>query len=146
MVCWGDAWSGNIVFDGFRPVAVLDGEMAAPGPRELDLAWMVYLHRIFQNLTESGGQTGLPGLLRRRVVERRYAEPTGHRPRAMDFHTLYAALRHAVVMLRSAYRRVHFGECAPPHDPDDLIMHRAALEAMLEDRYWTAERAGGEEG
>lgn len=135
VLTWGDARIGNIVYDGFTPAAVLDWEMAVPGPRELDLGWLVYLHRFFQDLAESGGRRGLPGLLRRDRVEERYARLTGHTPRAMDFHTLYAALRHAVVMLRVAYRQVHFGELPVPADPDALIMHRGALEAMIEGRY-----------
>ncbi|MGW8375930.1 phosphotransferase family protein [Streptomyces sp. ODS28] len=146
VLCWGDARIGNVVYGdaaggeeaggGFAPVAVLDWEMATLGPPELDLAWMVYLHRFFQDLTESMGQRGLPELLRRDAVECRYAALTGRTPRAMDFHTLYAALRHAVVMLRIAGRRIHFGEAQVPEDPDDLIMHRASLEAMLDGRYW----------
>ncbi|MEU4205535.1 phosphotransferase [Streptomyces sp. NPDC026294] len=135
VLTWGDARIGNIVYDGFTPAAVLDWEMAVPGPRELDLGWLIYLHRFFQDLAESGGQRGLPGLLRRDHVEERYARLAGHPPRAMDFHILYAALRHAVVMLRVAYRQVHFGEMPAPADPDALIMHRAALEAMIEGRY-----------
>ena len=55
----------------------------------------------------------------------------------MDFHTLYAALRHAVVMLRIAYRQLHFGEAEPPADPDALILHRASLEAMVRGTYWS---------
>lgn len=138
VLSWGDARIGNIVYDGFAPVAVLDWEMAALGPRELDLAWTIYLHRFFQDLTLAMGQPGLPRFLRRSEAERRYAELTGHTPRAMEFHTLYAALRHAVVMLRIAYRRVHFGEARVPEDPDDLIMHRRTLEAMLDGDYWRA--------
>ncbi|GGU49176.1 putative phosphotransferase [Streptomyces albospinus] len=136
VVSWGDARIGNIVYDGFEPAAVLDWEMAALGPRELDLGWMVYLHRFFQDLTESSGRRGLPGFLRRDRVESRYARLTGHRPRNMEFHTLYAALRHAVVMLRVAYRQVYFGEAAAPADADGLILHRDTLEAMLAGRYW----------
>ncbi|UNO43454.1 phosphotransferase family protein [Streptomyces sp. MST-110588] len=136
VLTWGDARIGNIVYDGFRPAAVLDWEMAALGPRELDLGWLIYLHRFFQDLAEDAGLPGLPGLLRRPAVERRYARLTGHTPRDMDFHTLYAALRHAIVMLRVAYRQVHFGEIPVPEDPDALIMHRTALEAMMENRYW----------
>ncbi|MFF3698466.1 phosphotransferase family protein [Streptomyces sp. NPDC002221] len=134
---WGDARIGNIVYDGFEPAAVLDWEMAACGPRELDLGWTVYLHRFFQDLTVGFGQRGLPDFLRRADIERRYAELTGHTPRDMEFHTLYAALRHAVVMLRIAYRQVHFGEVEPPLDPDALILHRATLEAMVRGTYWS---------
>lgn len=133
---WGDARIGNVIYDGFEPAAVLDWEMAALAPREVDLGWMVYLHRFFQDLTVSFGQEGLPGFLRRDHIEERYTQLTGHTPQSMDFHTLYAALRHAIVMLRVAYRQVHFGEAAVPDDPDTLILHHASLTAMVQDSYW----------
>ncbi|GHB78854.1 putative phosphotransferase [Streptomyces cirratus] len=135
---WGDARIGNVIYqpDGFEPVAVLDWEMAAYAPREVDLGWTVYLHRFFQDLTVGFGQPGLPDFLRRDDLERRYAELTGHVPRHMEFHTLYAALRHGIVMLRIAYRQAHFGEVEVPADPDGLILHHAALAAMVQGTYW----------
>ncbi|GGT47070.1 phosphotransferase family protein [Streptomyces purpureus] len=133
---WGDARIGNVIYDGFTPAAVLDWEMAAPAPREVDLGWTVYLHRFFQDLTAGSGQRGLPDFLRRDAVERRYAGLTGHTPRDMDFYTLYAALRHAVVMLRVAYRQVHFGEVRVPENPDLMILHHAELAAMVQGTYW----------
>ncbi|ATL26187.1 phosphotransferase family protein [Streptomyces formicae] len=136
---WGDARIGNIVYAGFDPAAVLDWEMAALAPREVDIGWTVYLHRFFQDLTVSFGQPGLPDFLRRDRVEETYARLTGHTPRDMDFYTLYAALRHAVVMLRVAYRQVHFGEAAVPVNPEDadmLILHHASLAAMVQGSYW----------
>ncbi|MEV6172272.1 phosphotransferase family protein [Streptomyces sp. NPDC051954] len=133
---WGDARIGNVVYDGFEPAAVLDWEMAALAPREVDLGWTVYLHRFFQDLTVAFGQPGLPDFLRRDRIEERYADLTGHTPRDMDFYTLYAALRHAIVMLRIAYRQVHFGEVARPADPDTLILHHGSLRAMVQGSYW----------
>ncbi|MEV0986156.1 phosphotransferase family protein [Streptomyces sp. NPDC049949] len=135
---WGDARIGNVVYEacGFEPVAVLDWEMAAYAPREVDLGWTVYLHRFFQDLTVGFGQSGLPDFLRRDDLERRYAELTGHTPRDMEFHTLYAALRHGIVMLRIAYRQAHFGEVEIPADPDGLILHHASLRAMVRGTYW----------
>ncbi|MGW1169558.1 phosphotransferase family protein [Streptomyces sp. NPDC002550] len=137
VLSWGDARIGNIVYDGFDPVAVLDWEMAALAPREVDLGWIVYLHRFFHDLTVASGRRGLPDLLRRDRVEARYARLTGHTPRDMDFHTLYAALRHAIVMLRVAYRQAYFGEVAVPADPDTLILHHDSLRAMVQGVYWT---------
>lgn len=134
---WGDARIGNVIYDGFEPVAVLDWEMAALAPREVDLGWTVYLHRFFQDLTVSFGQAGLPDFLRRDRVERRYAELTGHTPRDMDFYTLYAALRHAILMLRISYRQAHFGEVTVPRDPDTLILHHGSLRAMVQGSYWS---------
>lgn len=110
--------------------------MAALAPREVDLGWTVYLHRFFQDLTVAFGQPGLPEFFRRDRVEARYAELTGHTPRDMEFYTLYAALRHAIVMLRIAYRQVHFGEAAVPADPDTLILHHDSLRAMVQGSYW----------
>ncbi len=133
---WGDARIGNVVYDGFAPAAVLDWEMAALAPREVDLGWTVYLHRFFQDLTVAFGQPGLPDFLRRDRVEARYADLTGHTPRDMEFYTLYAALRHGVVMLRIAYRQAHFGEVAVPADPDTLILHHGSLRAMVQGSYW----------
>ncbi|MFF1453540.1 phosphotransferase family protein [Streptomyces sp. NPDC058274] len=135
VLTWGDARIGNIIYDGFEPAAVLDWEMAALAPREVDLGWMIYLHRFFQDLTLRLGQPGLPDFLRRDTVERRYARLTGHTPRHMDFYILYAALRQAIVMLRVAYRQVHFGEVAVPADPDTLILHHDSLRAMVQGSY-----------
>lgn len=139
---WGDARIGNVIYDGFEPVAVLDWEMAAQAPREVDLGWTVYLHRFFQDLTVSSGRRGLPDFLRRDRVERRYAELTGHEPRDMDFYTLYAALRHAIVMLRIAYRQAYFGEVTVPPDPDTLILHHGSLRAMVQGSYWEGPGVG----
>jgi aminoglycoside phosphotransferase (APT) family kinase protein len=130
VLSWGDARIGNVIYQGFTPAAVLDWEMAALGPRELDLGWFVFLHRFFQDLTVAFGQDGLPDFLDRGAVAAQYAEASGHIAHDLEFFTLHAALRHAVVMLRIGYRQVHFGEAEAPADPDRLILHRATLEAM----------------
>ncbi|MHA6762884.1 phosphotransferase family protein [Streptacidiphilus sp. PAMC 29251] len=136
VLSWGDARIGNIIYQGFDPVAVLDWEMASLGPRELDLAWLIFLHRFFQDLTESSGLPGMPDFLATDRICAHYAELTGHTPADLEFHLLYAALRHAVVMLRIGYRQLHFGESPAPADPDQLILHRARLEQMVNGRYW----------
>ncbi|MFD6366580.1 hypothetical protein ACFWGM_05740, partial [Streptomyces roseolus] len=110
---------------------------ADPGGLSFDLTRTVSPHRFFQDLTVGSGRPGLPGFLRRGAVERRYAELTGHTPRAMEFHTLCAALRHAIVMLGIAYRQAYFGGVEVPADPDRPILHHAALAAMVRGRYWT---------
>jgi aminoglycoside phosphotransferase (APT) family kinase protein len=135
VLSWGDARIGNIIYAGFEPAAVLDWEMAALGPRELDVGWFVFLHRFFQDIAEFFGLPGLPDFLRRSDVERCYTELSGWRLRDMDFYLTYAALRHAIVMARIKRRMVHFGEDQVPADPDDYVMHRAALEKLLAGTY-----------
>lgn len=39
-------------------------------------------------------------------------------------------------MYRVQTRAITFGQAAEPDDPDDMIMHRKTLEAMLDGTYW----------
>jgi len=135
VLSWGDSRIGNIIYQGFEPAAVLDWEMAALGPRELDVSWFIFLHRFFQDIAKFFGLPGLPNFLRRSEVERCYQELTGYQLRDMDFYLTYAALRHAIVMGRIKRRMIHFGEDEVPPDPDDYVMHRAALDEMLAGTY-----------
>ncbi|MBV7704125.1 phosphotransferase family protein [Nocardia nova] len=132
---WGDARPGNIIFDEFDPVAVLDWEMATLGPRELDVAWLIFIHRFFQDIATRFDQPGLPDYLRRDDVVARYEELTGHRLRDLEWYLVYAALRHGIVMARIKRRMIHFGEDTDTDDRDDYVMHRAALEALLDGTY-----------
>ncbi|MGW4480541.1 phosphotransferase family protein [Rhodococcus triatomae] len=136
VLCWGDARIGNIMYRQFEPVAVLDWEMATLGPRELDLGWMIYLHRFFEDLATLAGLPGLPDFLSPTDVTATYRDRTGHSAQDLEFHTLYAALRHAIVMFRVQCRAIAFGQAPEPADPDDMILHRAALAAMLDGTYW----------
>jgi aminoglycoside phosphotransferase (APT) family kinase protein len=131
VVSWGDARIGNIVYDGFEPVGILDWEMASLAPRELDLGWFIFLHRFFDDITTGAGMAGLPDFLQRDQVEAQYSSRTGHEPRDLDWFLVYAALRHGTVMTRAMRRRVLFGEMDMPDDPEDLILHRATLEQMI---------------
>jgi len=137
IVSWGDARIGNTMYRDFEPVAVLDWEMAALAPAEVDLAWFIFLHRFFDDLTVSFGMEGMPDFIRRDKVEALYTEFTGYTPKDMDWYLMYAATRHGIVFTRTTRRAVHFGEAEMPEDPDDVIMHRATIEAMMAGTYWT---------
>jgi aminoglycoside phosphotransferase (APT) family kinase protein len=133
---WGDARPGNVIYNGVVPVAVLDWEMAALAPRELDLGWMIFIHRFFQDIaTGLAGVAGLPDFQRRGEIVELYIEFAGHDVSDLDFYLVYAAIRHAIVMARIKRRMIHFGEDTVPADPDDYVMHRAALDAMLAGTY-----------
>ncbi|MFC4604122.1 phosphotransferase family protein [Rhodococcus kronopolitis] len=136
VLCWGDSRIGNIMYRDFAPVAVLDWEMAALGPREMDLAWMIFLHRFFEDLAGLANLDGMPDFLRRADVEARYRDLTGHESTNIEFYALYAALRHATIMFRIQCRAIAFGQAELPADPDDMILHRPTLEAMLDGTYW----------
>jgi aminoglycoside phosphotransferase (APT) family kinase protein len=137
VLSWGDARIGNTMYDDFEPVAVLDWEMAAIAPREVDLGWMIYIHRFFQDIVEIMELPGMPDFLRRDDVEAAYRAKSGYEPRDMDFYTLYAALRYGVVAAQVQRRAIAFGQAEQPEDPDELVMNRQALEDMMAGTYWS---------
>jgi aminoglycoside phosphotransferase (APT) family kinase protein len=128
---WGDARLGNIMFHDFRPVAVLDWEMSAVGPREVDLAWMIFLHRFFADLTEQFGMPGIPGFMDADRIAAMYEAATGHAVRDLHWYEVFAALRFAIVSVRTGTRGVAYGLAEPPVDLDDFIMFRRLLDAMI---------------
>src|SRR6478672_856653 len=136
VLSWGDSRIGNMMFRDFEPVAVLDWEMAGVAPRELDVGWMIFLHRFFQDLCFDMGLPGLPEMFKPENVAAHYAAVSGHEPLDLSWFIVYAALRHGIVMTRATRRGVHFGDQEMPDDPDDLVMHRRSLQAMLDGTYW----------
>lgn len=100
--------------------------------------------QVLRGHRRSRGTPWVAGFLRRDDVADTYAQRTGHVPQHLDFHTCYAAVQHAIIMLRIATRAVHFGQSVvdsasgQPDDPDAMIMHRTTLESMLDGTYWEA--------
>jgi len=137
VLCWGDSRIGNVLYDGFDPAAVLDWEMATLGPRELDIAWLVYGHRIFEDIAATFDLGGMPGFLRADDVAATYTGLTGHELAHLDWFGTYAAVQYAIVFLRTGARAVHFGETELPACVDDLILNAEPLERMLAGTYWS---------
>lgn len=132
VLSWGDARIGNVIYGADDlPATVLDWEMAAIAPREVDLAWMSFLHTFFQDITEELGMEGIPDMLRLDDLSRRYEETSGVRPLELGWFEVYAAYRHGVIMVRVHDRQVHFGEAEPVTDPDDAVMHRERLRQLI---------------
>jgi len=134
---WGDARVGNILYRDFTPIAVLDWEMATVGPREVDLAWMIFLHEFFHDMAVGFGLPGMSDFMQRDSVIAEYEELTGHTVRNLDWFEVYAALRFAIVSIRTSKRGIAYGVMDAPNDPDDLIMFRGLLEKMLDGSYWS---------
>jgi aminoglycoside phosphotransferase (APT) family kinase protein len=137
VVSWGDSRIGNIIYRDFLPAAVLDWEMVGHAPREVDLGWMIFLHRFFQDIAEQFGLPGLPGFMHVNEVADQYEATTGHTPQDLQWYMTYAALRHAVIMFRITRRQIMFGEAAMPDNPDHAFIHHETLTAMLDGSYWS---------
>jgi len=137
VLSWGDSRPGNMIYRDFTPVAVLDWEMAGLGPREVDVAWMIFLHRFFQDLAEVFELPGIP-FFRRADVTRIYEAASGHTIRDLDWYIVYAGLRYAIVMSQVKRRMIHFGEDTEPETLDEYVMFHAMLRGVIEGTYdWT---------
>ncbi len=131
VLCWGDSRVGNVLYRDFRPVAVLDWEMVALGPRELDVSWVIFAHLVFEELAGLAGLPGLPQVLREDDVLATYQQLTGVELGDLHWFYVYAGVMWAIVFMRTGARRVHFGEMEKPDDPESLFYHAGLLKKLI---------------
>ncbi|MCX6396740.1 MAG: phosphotransferase family protein [Propionibacteriales bacterium] len=132
VLSWGDARIGNALYVDFEPVAILDWEMAGIGPRELDLGWIVFAHKVFQSITDVFEMPGLPDVLRAEDVSATYTAATGVEVHDLRWFEIYSAVIWGVVFMRTGARQVHFGELdGLPEDVDSLFHHAPLMRKLL---------------
>ena len=132
VLCWGDSRVGNVLYEDFRPVAVLDWEMATIGPRELDVSWIIFAHMVFQELAGLAGVPGLPDVLTEQDVRASYERLTGARLGDLRWFYIYSGVIWCCVFMRTTARRVHFGEMDKPEDVESTFYHASLLRRLLE--------------
>lgn len=133
VLTWGDSRVGNVLYADFRPVAVLDWEMATVGPRELDVSWIIFAHMVFQELAGLAGLPGLPDVLREEDVRATYERLTGATLGDLHWFYIYSAVIWCCVFMRTTARRVHFGEMEQPEDVESTFYHASLLRRLLEE-------------
>jgi aminoglycoside phosphotransferase (APT) family kinase protein len=133
VLAWGDSRIGNVLYQDFRPVAVLDWEMATVGPRELDVAWIIFAHMVFQELAGLAGMPGLPDVMREEDVRGTYEELTGAALGDLNWFYVYSGVIWCCVFMRTTARRVHFGEMEKPDDVESAFYHASLLRRLIEE-------------
>jgi aminoglycoside phosphotransferase (APT) family kinase protein len=133
VLTWGDSRIGNVLYQNFRPVAVLDWEMATVGPRELDVAWIIFAHMVFQELAGLAGMPGLPDVMREEDVRGTYEELTGAALGDLNWFYVYSGVIWCCVFMRTTARRVHFGEMEKPDDVESAFYHASLLRRLIEE-------------
>lgn len=131
VLLWGDSRVGNVLYRDFRPVAVLDWEMVTLGPRELDVAWIIYAHMVFQELTDLAGLPGLPEVMREEDVRDTYRRLAGVDVGDLRWFYVYSGVMWACVFMRTGARRVHFGETDKPDDVESLFYHAELMKRLI---------------
>lgn len=118
---WGDARLGNIMFRDTEPVAVLDWEMAALGPREVDVGWSLFLHAFFVDVAEQLGLDPRVAFPDRAATIAHYEARSGASLHDVAWYEAFAGWRFAAIMTRTDARMVATGEAEPRDDPETAI-------------------------
>jgi aminoglycoside phosphotransferase (APT) family kinase protein len=134
VLVWGDSRIGNVLYREFRPVGVLDWERATVGPREFDVAWIIFAHMVFQELCGLAGMPGLPDVLREQDVRDAYREFSGVDVGDLRWFYIYSAVVWCCVFMRTGARRIRFGEIEKPDEVESLFYHKSLLEKLLDDK------------
>ena len=133
---WGDSRIGNMLFRDCTPVAVLDWEMAALGPPEVDLAWFFQMHAFFANLATRYGMPGIPGFHRRSDILATYEEFSGRPVENIEFWEVFAQIRYAIVSIRTSERAIQMGQTDEPSSLEERIMNADLLKQTCEGTFW----------
>jgi aminoglycoside phosphotransferase (APT) family kinase protein len=109
-VLWGDSTPSNVMFAGDGSVnALIDWELAALGPSELDLAWWLYFDDLFSRRFGVERLEGLPSRDKSIAI---WEAATGRTAQHMDYYDVVVALRMALVVVGAFDRQVGAGNIA----------------------------------
>lgn len=133
VIIWGDARPANVLWRNCHASAVLDWELAALGPREMDVGYLIFFHRYFHHVAKvMADLDAMPEFLRRDDVVAAYEQMTGVGLHDIDWFIAYGLLQQAVVEVRLSQRRILFGEMAPPADIGEYIYCRGLIQQVLD--------------
>lgn len=110
-VLWGDSTPSNVMFRPDGTVSgLIDWELAALGPSELDLAWWLYFDDLF---SRRFGVPRLEGLPTRDESVAIWEAAAGRKAQHLDYYDVVVALRMALVVVGAFDRQVGVGNIAP---------------------------------
>lgn len=106
-VLWGDSTPSNVMFAEDGTVnALIDWELAALGPSELDLAWWLYFDDLFSRRFDVERLEGLPT---RDETVAIWEAATGRKAQHLEYYDIVVALRMALVAVGAFDRQVAIG-------------------------------------
>lgn len=107
---WGDARLGNMIWQDYKCVAILDWEAAALAPPEADIGWWVMFDRMSFDDMYAPRMEGYPT---REEMVAYWEELTGRRVSDILYWEIYSAMRFCAVFIKLGGRFVNLG-LAPP--------------------------------
>lgn len=107
---WGDSRLGNIIWNDYRPAAVVDWEACALSPAEADLGWWLMFDRMSFDDLGAPRPTGFPT---RDEMIAIYQEVSGNEVRAPRYWEIFAAVRFCAIFIPLGDRMVAAGLFPP---------------------------------
>jgi aminoglycoside phosphotransferase (APT) family kinase protein len=98
-----------MMYRDLQPVAVLDWEMAAIGPAEVDLGWWLFMYRFH---TEGMQAPPIPGFPDDATTVAMWEAAVGRAARDVHYYQVLAGFRFGIIVLRAARKMVDAGQLA----------------------------------
>jgi aminoglycoside phosphotransferase (APT) family kinase protein len=129
VLLWGDVRLGNLVFDDERRVvAVLDWDLAALGPREMDLGW----HFGLDFMMEALFGPRVPGFPSRIEALERYERVAGYEAHHLAWHEVFALTR--ALAINDRHQRIS-GDPRRRDNPMGVVLLARLEEASSSNRF-----------
>ncbi len=103
---WGDARVGNVIWQDYRPAAVLDWEECALSPTEADVGWWLMFDRMSH---EDVGVERLEGYPTRAEMIEHYEKVSGREVREPHYWEVFGAMRFCAIFIRLVDRMIAAG-------------------------------------
>jgi len=120
---WGDSRVGNMIFRDNRVQAVLDWDEVSLVGAESDLAWWGIMD--FMN-TESAGVKRLGGIGSPEQTVQLWEECMGRKAKDLWFHSVYAAYRMSIIMVRLG-KLMGAAGLVPPEALEEMLHYNGGL-------------------
>jgi aminoglycoside phosphotransferase (APT) family kinase protein len=111
---WGDARIGNVIWQDYRPAAVLDWEAAALSPTEADIGWWLMFDRMTFDELDAPRMDGYPT---REEMVAHYETVSGREVRAARYWEVFATMRFCAIFIGLGDRMTDAGLLPPERNP-----------------------------
>ena len=102
-LCWGDSRIGNVLFQNFKPKALLDWEMATIGDPLSDLAWGLTT----DDISSLGlGIEKLSGSISNREAIEIWEKGTGFSAKNFNYYRILCLFKFSIIMIRVAKKLI----------------------------------------
>ena len=125
---WGDSRLGNIIWQDYRPAAVVDWEACALSPTEADVGWWLMFDRMSFDELGAARMEGFP--TREEMIEI-YEEVSGREVRDPHYWEVFGAMRFCAIFIGLGDRMTDAGLIPPELDMAVANMVTQALADLL---------------